>query len=247
KNAADALSRGVAAYHVAARGHAPAAAANLKTAMPERPDDPFLLRTAGQLVAWYDSQTDRSNLSKDDVAAIEWLRSAGTGRQEFADAYRMAAEARRQNPQSPATAPAADATSTYVTPSTPYTAYAPPPSYYYPAEPYVYPGYSYAYPYYPYTYWPSYSIIVVRDCAFHRRHHHDGWDHRDWGDRGDQLGSVNRGGGIIMTPTDDGGSMRSSSSRVFVGPSPDAGNIRRFSDIPTRTSGARSGRGNDST
>src|SRR5439155_24761354 len=119
KNAADALSRGVAAYNDAARGNDPAAATNLKTAMQERPDDPFLLRTAGQLVAWYDSQNDRSNLSKADVAAIEWLRSAGTGRHEFADAYRMAADARRQNPQAPATAPAADATSTYVAPSTP--------------------------------------------------------------------------------------------------------------------------------
>src|SRR6185295_16033298 len=98
RGAADPLAMGVAAYNDAARGNAPAAVANLKPALTLQPDNPFLLRTAGQIVAWYDASSDRSSLSKDDVAAVEWMRQAGAGRAEFADAYRMATDARRQSP-----------------------------------------------------------------------------------------------------------------------------------------------------
>src|SRR4029453_18344500 len=69
----------------------------LKLALFAHPDDPLLLRTAGQVVAWHDSRAvGQSPLSKEDAAGVEWLRAAAKGSQEFADAYRLAAEARRQ-------------------------------------------------------------------------------------------------------------------------------------------------------
>src|SRR5688572_1841556 len=94
RGAADATIRGVAAYNDAARGDARAAIANLRLALTDRPDDPFLLRTAAQVVAWYDSQAGRVRLAKDDIAGIEWLRAAGKGCREFADTYRIVTEAR---------------------------------------------------------------------------------------------------------------------------------------------------------
>jgi hypothetical protein len=118
RGAADVTIRGVAAYNDAVRGNARTAIVNLTVGLAERPDDPFLLRTAGQVVAWHDAQGGRSKLSPQDIAGIEWLRATGNGRQAFADAYRVSAEARRPQPQAAATAlpapptPAMAATST---------------------------------------------------------------------------------------------------------------------------------------
>jgi hypothetical protein len=103
RGAADATVRGIAAYNDALRGNARAAIYNLKVGLAARSDDPFLLRTAGQIVAWYDAQAGRSKLAADDIAGIEFLRTAGNGRQAFADAYRASADARRPQTQSAAT------------------------------------------------------------------------------------------------------------------------------------------------
>jgi hypothetical protein len=97
RNAADATIRGIAAYNDAIRGKAHDAIYNLKIALLYRADEPFLLRTAGQFVAWNDAHpADGPTLGKDDVAGIEWLRSAGKGRQEFTDAYRITSQARQR-------------------------------------------------------------------------------------------------------------------------------------------------------
>jgi uncharacterized membrane protein YgcG len=228
---ADPLTMGVVAYNDAARGNAPAAVTNLKPALTLQPADPFLLRTAGQIVAWYDGILDRSSLSKDDVAGIESLRSAGTGRDEFAEAYRMATEARRQASSTASTSTtepySAESASAPVGPAPTL----PPTTYYnYPAydDGYVASGYRYYYPYYStYSYWPSSSIIIVRDCDFHRHHHWNHWDHggvsvHRWG-RGDRgRGDWDRGSGWrsdgIITRPNSGWVNRSPSN--FVGPLP---------------------------
>jgi hypothetical protein len=181
RHVADSSALGVAAYMDASRGQTPAAIHNLNIAIAQKPDDPFLLRTAAQIVVWYDTSLDRSSLSKDDVAGVETLRAAGKDKTEFDDAYRMAFSARQHEREAPSTQP------TYTPPAASASEpvyIAPPTSYYYQpyySAPYVSSGYTpYYYPYwgYGYGYWGS-SIIVVRDCDFHH-HHHRGWDNNRW-------------------------------------------------------------------
>ena len=188
RGAADATARGVAAYNDAARGDVKAAVGNLRLALIGRPTDPFILRTAGQVVAWYDSQKDRSSLSKDDVTGIEWLRAAGKQHQEFADAYAMAAEALQPAPSaasSPGQTPATRGSSSdrssasnssggdfgnedyqsgnYAGGSYGSSNYGSGSAYssYYP--------YSYSYPYYGYAYsYGAYSALALRDRDFLR-------------------------------------------------------------------------------
>src|SRR2546423_11563434 len=78
----------------AAKGEISQAIRELQTALSHAPQDPFLLRTAGQIVAWYDAQTDRSKLSEADREAIDWMRNIGAGKEAYADAYRTTTEAR---------------------------------------------------------------------------------------------------------------------------------------------------------
>lgn len=171
RGAADATIRGVAAYDDALRGKVHAAVENLKLALTEQPDDPFLLRTAGQFVAWFDAQPNRSAILKTDSATIEWLRAKGKGRDEFADGYRLAGEARQSvavaagTQASPhvAAAPAATTQPASVESRSGTTAESTPYRYDYP--------YGYSYPYYGYGYGNGYGsadryggIISVRDA-----------------------------------------------------------------------------------
>ena len=185
RDGSDGLAWAVVAYMAAARGAPAAAIMNLKTAIQQSPDDPFVLRTAAQVVAWYDAQTDRSMLSKDDTQTLEWIRAQGAGRPAYADAYRAAADLRRNwaaNNGAPATQPAASAPATQ-----PYAADSvaagtqpqqpPPVEYSYPtySDPYAwYP----IYPAYPYGgggyYWSSPGIIILRGHDFDGHHHHFG-------------------------------------------------------------------------
>ena len=198
RGSADATARGVAAYNDAMRGNVGAAIGNLRLALIGRPNDPFTLRTAGQVVAWYDAQTDRSKLSKEDVTAIEWLRTIGKQRQEFADAYakaseafqRQSAEASQSTAESAAQSSAAD-TSSAANPESraPGSAYAGSANSGYgnsgngnsggsdfgsgysgggTSYSSSYP-YSYSYPYYGYAYVSgSYSALALRDRDFFR-------------------------------------------------------------------------------
>jgi hypothetical protein len=173
-------------------------------------------------VVWYDTSLDRSSLSKDDVAGIETLRAAGKDKSEFDDAYRMAFSARQHEREAPSTQPA------YTPPAASASEpvyVAPPTSYYYQpyySAPYVSSGYTpYYYPYwgYGYGYWGS-SIIVVRDCDFHR-HHHRGWDdNNNFGRRGfvgplPANGLFDRPGGSVPRTTGRGG-ISSSGNRTIL-------------------------------
>jgi hypothetical protein len=210
RDGSDGVAWAVVGYMAAARGAPAAAIENLKIAVQQSPDDPFVLRTCAQVVAWYDSQTNRSMLSRNDVSALEWIRAQGAGKPAYADAYADAQAMRRnwRNPAStqPATQPNAAAQPT----SQPIydqnaSAAAPiqPPLY----NTYSYPAYSdpYAsypvYPAYPYmggAYWYSPpGIIILRDHDFHHhlqkhdlfdggffhdgRFHHNEFGHHDFG------------------------------------------------------------------
>jgi hypothetical protein len=183
----DATIRGVAAYNDAARGNAHAAITNLKLGLIDRPNDPFLLRTAGQVVAWYDSLADRSKLPKEDVAGIEWLGAVGNGRQDFDDAYRVTISVWRQavvsdntgsqrmgpqeTPSSRTTAEPATVEQSQVSSGQANSVSYGSTSYTY-GYPYYGSGYGYGYYGYGsgyYGYGTGNSIIVVRDRDFHDR------------------------------------------------------------------------------
>jgi hypothetical protein len=166
---ADAGIRGVAAFNDALRGNAQAAIDNLNRALSERPNDLFLLATAGQVVAWYDSQGGRSTLSKQDVAGVASLRLRGKGRAQFENAYRGATQAwqaqtaagsqagsstvsRASSPNASPTTQRSyiDSCSGAATSGTSYDCYYPSSSSYY--------GYGYYQPYYGYgTYYSPYG------------------------------------------------------------------------------------------
>jgi hypothetical protein len=198
RGAADALIAGTAAYNDAVRGNVHSALENLKLAVTYSPRDSFLLRTAGQVVAWYDSQAGQTDLSREDAASMEWLRAAGNGSQEFKETHDLVIQARqaqnaqtavdRQSAAAQASAPAqstgAQAAGTRAQAATNSSQaqqqYSSDGSgqtnssytyYYYPysSSGSYYTGYSgYYYPYASYGYYGSASIISLRDGVFNR-------------------------------------------------------------------------------
>jgi hypothetical protein len=153
--------------------------------------DPFILHTAGQLVAWYDTRADKGTIPERLKADIEAMRKKLSAQDEYGLAYgaardayqgRAPAEAAETGEGQVAVPGASVPASTYdsntqpmatvpdVSPVTPYDD-----SY---AYPYTY-GYTGGY-YYPYNYWPrdyrrpgyylypSYAPPIIIP-----RHHHD--------------------------------------------------------------------------
>jgi hypothetical protein len=101
RDPSNATALGVSAYMSAARGNPGAAIDKLQKAIEIAPQDPFVLRTSAQVVAWYDAQTDRSKLTDADRAGVEALRAKGNGQDVFAQAYRDATDRQRNNPPAP--------------------------------------------------------------------------------------------------------------------------------------------------
>jgi hypothetical protein len=239
RGAADATARGVAAINDAIRGNAHGTIDNLKHGLAEWRDDVFLLRTAGQVVAWSDLPKNRSTLTSEDVAGVEWLRAAGHSHQPFDEAYRTASEAwqqqsplQQQQPQqqqqaSTNTQQQSVSDGSYAAPSgSTSNNY-----YYYPSSgSYPYYGYS-SYPYYGYGYgyyggYGSYSINVREDGNYRDRQfildrarfldRSRGWDgHAPGADR-------TMGNGMLRR---DGGNFRNT-----LPPPPNAANSRALPD-----------------
>ncbi len=162
----DPMAIGVNAYLSAARGEIGAAVQQLRMALQQYPLEGFLLRTGGQLVAWYDGATDRSRLTATDVQALEWIRTTGAGKPAYVDAYRAAATPQTAPATAPlpsqesAEVPAAPPTIIYTTPSATYgSGYN-----YYPG---YYPGYA-SYPIYtnPFLCYPHRSWNPVRVAPY---------------------------------------------------------------------------------
>jgi hypothetical protein len=127
-----------------------------------------VLRTAAQVVAWYDLQAGQSDLSREDVDGIEWLRAAGGSSQEFAETYRLVAESHQQARAAQtkegqrSSDPARYSGDGGAQNSDTHYYY----GYYYPSS---YYGYRYGYAYSANGYNASaYSILTLRDAAFGR-------------------------------------------------------------------------------
>lgn len=82
-----------AAYNEAKLGRPAEAAANLLFAINKLPGDPFVLRTSGQLLAWYDAVADREKLDYPAKAAFEGLRKNAQSSPVYAEAYQAAVTA----------------------------------------------------------------------------------------------------------------------------------------------------------
>jgi len=179
KDTRDPIAWAVLAYMHAKEDMTTQALTEIGVAEQRAPDDPFVMKTAGQLVAWYDLRADKSQIPEAVKNSVEAMRKDLAGKPIFADTYAHAAEAYR-TAMNPATQPTESSSATgtqYVPPPvipqqttetyTPtYTTGYPS----YPEYPYYYSSY---YPYYQpwYPYWYGGSVIIFED--FHDHHHHD--------------------------------------------------------------------------
>jgi hypothetical protein len=182
----DGIAWAVVAYMDARKGDTTAALQGILIANRQAGDDPFVQRTAAQLLAYYDYKADRTRIDGAVRTALEQMRNDLRGKTEYAQAYERASDAYAHEP---AAAPSEPAASNYRPPSDPYGNSAPSPAVYNnytyntytPDGPYTDP---YAYDYGSYPWWPSWwgpSLVVIdRPFFFHHRFDHDfhhGFDH----------------------------------------------------------------------
>jgi hypothetical protein len=105
---AEPVSTAVVAAMRARRGDAEGAVSGIATAVVYGADEPFVRRTAGQILAWHDT---RSGSMADDIeTSLETMRHAVDGTPECAEAYRIACDAYVAARASPAASPRPDAT-----------------------------------------------------------------------------------------------------------------------------------------
>jgi len=136
------LAWGVVAYVDARRGQMPEAMSAIILSGQFAPDNKFIQRTAGEIVAWYDLKADKNTLAdntRDGVAKVRALLSART---DFLQAYDTARKAYQAQYSPPATQPA-PAQPPPTAPVTPQTSYVPSAEGYYPPPD---GGYSASYP-----------------------------------------------------------------------------------------------------
>jgi len=105
---AEPVSTAVVAAMRARRGDTEGAVAGIATAVVYGSDEPFVRRTAGQILAWHDT---RSGSMADDIeTSLEAMRHAVDSTPECAEAYRLACDAYVAARASPATSPSPGAT-----------------------------------------------------------------------------------------------------------------------------------------
>jgi hypothetical protein len=195
----DGVAWAVVAYLDARKGDTTGALQGILIASRQAPDDPFVQRTAGQLLAYYDYKVDHTRIDGTVSAGLEKVRNTLRDRADYAQAYRRATETYDQAPPAPPAAaaprPPADLPPIDADPQRA----APPPGVYnnytyntYAADAPVYTD-PFVYPYHDYPWWPSSwywgtGLIVFdnghshHDDHHHDDHHHDSHhdSHNDW-------------------------------------------------------------------
>lgn len=214
----DGLAWAVSAYEIAAQGNMLTAIADISIAAHNAPGEPFVQRTAGQLLAWYDNAPRPSQDPEVTVNALTDIRQEVGSFPAFAGAYREAGDfyakqkavvAREQTwPTGAAENEGPLPTTNYYVPpeaaSAPYveapeTAYA-----YAPAGPvYGMDGYGelyyavpYYYPYYPFVFLGTGPLFFNIEKFPTHRHFSHGVD-RDHGHG--LVGGANVGGSVIAS------------------------------------------------
>jgi hypothetical protein len=185
------LAWAVTSYVESRKGNFNPAIADLARAAQKVPDDPFVQRTAGQMLAWYDTQADRSQVPPDLRIALVEVQSKLEQRPAFAMAYQQARDAYGPSTDiiTPTTQPSAASSVTVSTPSTYYdqpitSTYSSPSSTYiadWPA-PYYYNNYSYP-AYAPGCWWspgPTWwggGIVIINNHRHFDHFNHFPFDH----------------------------------------------------------------------
>ena len=209
----------VAAYMSAKRQETDNSLNQIAVAATAAPDEPFVVCTAAQVLAWYDLNVDKTKISADAATAAQTTRILLGGKADFKTAYTKATDAYSLAAKEPqAAAPATQVAANPVTPAPAnpgyygpaygpvdagYAAY-PDPYYYTPID-YGYP--SYASPWWPCgfggpVWWPNFGeVIFIDNGRFHR--HHDR-DHDGDGGFGDRRGSFAGATGFAPTRSRDG-------------------------------------------
>lgn len=107
RDAQNGVAWAVVAYMDAKRDDAPNAIKRISNAAKLAPGDAFVMRTAAQIVAWYDTRADHKVLGDAAGKTIEDVRKSLAGRAEFDEAYGRAKDDYTQTPDSePAQPPA---------------------------------------------------------------------------------------------------------------------------------------------
>jgi len=262
----DGMAMAVVAYTDARKGNTTAALQEILIADRQAGDDPFVQRTAAQLLAYYDYKADHPRMDASVRAQLEQMRTKLRKTADYAEVYNKAADAYASEPPDQPT-PAGTGTAT--TPPAGSDS-AVPPIYVTPPPVYNYTYNTYASDFAPYTdpfacsyaaypWWPSWwgwgPSLVVIDRSFSHRHFgfdhgrfdHGRFDHRDFGRnafghnsgfRGGQIGDI---GSIGFRSSAFAGRSLGSSSSVGVRRSlPAAGGLRSapaFRSAPTFRSG----------
>lgn len=95
------LAWAVLAFSEAKRGSMPDALADIGIAARKAPDDPFIQRTTGELLAWYDNAAPRPTLAAGVASDLEAARRDLASRPTYAEAYGKASEFYKNPPQQP--------------------------------------------------------------------------------------------------------------------------------------------------
>ncbi|MEI8197365.1 MAG: hypothetical protein WCI73_15820, partial [Phycisphaerae bacterium] len=190
QNQADGLCWAVAGYMSGKRDEPTTALVEIEGAVVALPDHPFVQRTAGQLVAWYDTRANWRTMPDEVKAAVVSIKNKLARAPTYDEAYRQAsaayvqmasgttgAEGKVPAAGGPATPPAKTSSVVPATtlPAVPDGAGSGLTSPYYPSYYYPY-NYVWTTPVVPdyYTWWPSYfSVVVVDQGRFFQHHHHE--------------------------------------------------------------------------
>ncbi len=92
----------VVAHVDAKRGHAMQALLHLAVAVRRAPDHPFVVRTAGALIAWYDTHVDKATVPPHVREAVAMVLLQMAGHPAFVAAYQRAVRLDRAVSQKPA-------------------------------------------------------------------------------------------------------------------------------------------------
>ncbi|MDB5319328.1 MAG: hypothetical protein JWN40_959 [Phycisphaerales bacterium] len=191
----DGVAWAVVAYMDARNGDTAAGLQGILIANRQAGDDPFVQRTAAQLMAYYDYKADRTRIDIAMRTALEQMRNNLRGKTEYAQAYERASDAYARG-LAAAAAAAVPATPDYRPPTDPYDNSAAPAAVYNnytyntyaPDAPYTDPYASY---YGGYAWWPSWwgpSLVVIdRPFFFHHRFDRDDFFGHDRFGRGDSF------------------------------------------------------------
>ena len=173
-DAGNGLAWGVVAHVDARRTDMPAAITAIALAAESAPEHPFVQRTAGEIVAWYDAKGAQAFVSESSRAGIAKIRALMETRPAYTEAYNAARKAYAQRTgATPAVAEESPPDGTG-----PYDGCPPPPPAYDAADLYSDWGPDWV-DYWPwYWWWPcgffggSHFTPSHRVCAFNCFHHH---------------------------------------------------------------------------